>query len=97
MQLTPRQGLRGYACDALDREHRKHAQLGGRCNRVEPRTGALLRSPRRQQGPGEAAALGLILLMPASLVRFSSGALMATTAELPDIDSAASAGDRVKG
>ena len=36
-------------------------------------------------------------LMPASLVRLSISALMATTAELPDIDSAASSGESVKG
>ena len=42
--------------------------------------------------PGDPA-----LLMPASLVRLSISALMATTAELPDIDSAAISGDSVKG
>jgi len=35
--------------------------------------------------------------MPTSLVRFSSSALMATTAELPDIDNAAISGDSVNG
>ena len=43
------------------------------------------------------AAMGLACLIPASLVRLSSSALMATTAELPDIDSAAISGDSVKG
>ena len=37
------------------------------------------------------------LRIPASLVRLSSNALMATIAELPDIDSAATSGDSVKG
>jgi hypothetical protein len=35
--------------------------------------------------------------MPVSLVRFSISALIATIAELPDIDSAAISGDSVKG
>jgi hypothetical protein len=48
-------------------------------------------------GVAVTAALGLALLIPASLVRLSSSALMATTAELPDIDNAAITGDRVKG
>ena len=48
-------------------------------------------------GATAAVALGLALLMPASFVRLSSRALIATTAELPDIDSAAISGDSVKG
>ena len=35
--------------------------------------------------------------MPASLMRLSISALIATTAELPDIDSAATSGDSVNG
>ena len=48
-------------------------------------------------GTAAAVRLGLALLMPASLVRLSSSALMATTAELPDIDNAAISGESVKG
>ena len=44
-----------------------------------------------------AGGFEIALLIPASLVRLSKSALIATTAELPDIDSAAISGDSVKG